>query len=91
MLKAHSRLSGNISMRRLDAESLSGHLLKADSVFAFPAAHRAELFPDEMFADLFLTGRGRPSVPADVMAAVTAVAMWTLITSDGSRLANISS
>ena len=90
MLKAHSRLSGNISMRRLDAESLSGHLLKADSVFAFPAAHRAELFP-EMFADLFLTGRGRPSVPADVMAAVTAVAMWTLITSDGRRLANISS
>jgi transposase len=29
-----------------------------------------ELFPDEMFADLFPTGRGRPSVPADVMAAV---------------------
>jgi hypothetical protein len=29
-----------------------------------------ELFPDEMFTDLFPTGRGRPSVPADVMAAV---------------------
>jgi IS5 family transposase len=28
------------------------------------------LFPDEMFADLFPTGRGRPSVPSDVMAAV---------------------
>jgi IS5 family transposase len=28
------------------------------------------LFRDEMFADLFPTGRGRPSVPADVMAAV---------------------
>lgn len=54
----------------LDAESVAGHLLKADSVFAFLAAHRGELFPDEMFADLFLTGRGRPSVPADVMAAV---------------------
>jgi transposase len=27
-------------------------------------------FPDEMFADLFPTGRGRPSVPADLMAAV---------------------
>ena len=39
-------------------------------MFAFLAAHRAELFPDEMFADLFPTGRGRPSVPADVMAAV---------------------
>jgi IS5 family transposase len=28
------------------------------------------LFPDELFADLFPSGRGRPSVPADVMAAV---------------------
>ena len=54
----------------LDAESVAGHLLKADSVFAFLAARRQGLFPDEMFADLFPTGRGRPSVPADVMAAV---------------------
>ena len=54
----------------LDAESVAGHLLKPDSVFGFLAAHRRELFPDEMFADLFPTGRGRPSVPADVMAAV---------------------
>ena len=54
----------------LDAESIAGHLLKAGSVFAFLAGHRQELFPDEMFADLFATGRGRPSVPADVMAAV---------------------
>jgi hypothetical protein len=54
----------------LDSESVAGHLLKSDSVFAFLAAHRRALFPDEMFADLFPTGRGRPSVPADVMAAV---------------------
>ena len=54
----------------LDAESVAGHLLKAGSVFAFLAARRQGLFPDEMFADLFPTGRGRPSVPADVMAAV---------------------
>jgi transposase len=54
----------------LDVESVAGHLLKPGSVFAFLAAHRRELFPDEMFADLFPSGRGRPSVPADVMAAV---------------------
>jgi len=54
----------------LDAESVAGHLLKAGSVFGFLASHRRELFPDEMFGDLFPTGRGRPSVPADVMAAV---------------------
>jgi len=38
--------------------------------FAFLAGHRRELFRDELFADLFGSGRGRPSVPADVVAAV---------------------
>ena len=54
----------------LDAESVAGHLLKPGSVFAFLAESRKQLFPDEMFADLFPSGRGRPSVPGDVMAAV---------------------
>ncbi|MDP9116954.1 MAG: IS1182 family transposase [Actinomycetota bacterium] len=54
----------------LDVESVAGHLLKPGNVFAFLAGHRRELFPDEMFADLFPTRRGRPSVPAEVMAAV---------------------
>jgi IS5 family transposase len=39
-------------------------------MFAFLAAHRGELFPEEMFADLFPSRRGRPSVPAEVMASV---------------------
>jgi IS5 family transposase len=54
----------------LDVESVAGHLLKSDSVFAFLAAHRSELFPEEMFTDLFPSRRGRPSVPAEVMASV---------------------
>jgi IS5 family transposase len=54
----------------LDAESVAGHLLRPGSVFAFLAEHRGRLFPDEMFADLFPSRRGRPSVPADVMASV---------------------
>ncbi|HKR51942.1 MAG TPA: IS1182 family transposase [Pseudonocardiaceae bacterium] len=54
----------------LDAESVAGHLLKPDSMFAFLAAHRHELFPEAMFADLFPSRRGRPSVPAEVMASV---------------------
>jgi IS5 family transposase len=54
----------------LDAESVAGHLLKADCVFGFLAVHRRELFPEEMFADLFPSRRGRPSVPAEVMASV---------------------
>ena len=54
----------------LDAQALVGHLVPAGSMFAFLAAHRGELFTDEDFADLFPSGRGRPSVPASVMASV---------------------
>jgi transposase len=54
----------------LDAASLCEHLLGKGSVAALLAEHRKELFPDEMFADLFPSERGLPSVPADVIAAV---------------------
>src|ERR1039458_5909679 len=54
----------------LDAGALGGHLVPAGSMFAFLAAHRGELFTDEDFADLFPSGKGRPSVPASVMASV---------------------
>ena len=54
----------------LDVESWAGHLLPSGSVFAFLAAHRRELFPDDEFADLFPSGHGRPSIPADVIASV---------------------
>jgi len=54
----------------LDAAALAGHLIPQHSMFAFLAARRAEVFPDEDFADLFPSGRGRPSIPAGVMAAV---------------------
>jgi hypothetical protein len=47
----------------LDVESAAGHLPPAGGVFAFLAAHRRELFPDELFADLFAMRRGRPSIP----------------------------
>jgi IS5 family transposase len=54
----------------LDAEEFCRHLVKPDSVHAFLADHRSRLFPDELFQDLFPSGRGRPSVPADVIATV---------------------
>ena len=53
----------------LDAAALCRQLVPDGSVHAFLADHRLRLFPDELFADLFRSGRGRPSVPADVMAA----------------------
>ncbi len=54
----------------LDAAVLCGHLVPVGSVHAFLAEHRVRLFPDGMFADLFPSRRGRPSVPADVIATV---------------------
>ena len=54
----------------LDAAALCRHLVPAGSVPAFLADHRRELFPDALFADLFPSGLGRPSVPADVVATV---------------------
>jgi IS5 family transposase len=54
----------------LDAAVLCRHLVPEGSVHALLADHRQRLFPDEMFADLFGSGRGRPSVPADVVATV---------------------
>jgi IS5 family transposase len=52
----------------LDAAALCRHLVPDDSVQAFLADHRRRLFPDELFEDLFTSGRGRPSVPGDVIA-----------------------
>ncbi|HEY6425720.1 MAG TPA: IS1182 family transposase [Acidimicrobiales bacterium] len=54
----------------LDAMALCRQLVPEGSVEAFLADHRRELFPDDMFEDLFPSKRGRPSVPADVVASV---------------------
>lgn len=54
----------------LDVESVAGHLLESGSVFALLAEHRDRLFPGELFADLFPSGRGRPSIPGEVIASV---------------------
>ena len=54
----------------LDAAAVCGHLLGAGSVHGLLAEHRSRLFADELFGDLFGSGRGRPSVPGEVVAAV---------------------
>ena len=46
------------------------HLVPEGSVYRFLAENRRRLFTDEMFADLFGSGRGRPSVPGPVIAVV---------------------
>jgi IS5 family transposase len=61
---------GDPNRELLDAAALCRWLVPDGSVEAFLADHRHELFPDELFADLFRSGRGRPSIPADVVASV---------------------
>jgi IS5 family transposase len=53
-----------------DVEAVAGHLLPVGSVFAFLSERRSRLFPAEMFADLFPSWRGRPSIPPEVIASV---------------------
>jgi hypothetical protein len=71
-----SSSSGAAVPIRLAYRSKRAHTAKAPvprariKVHAFLAEHRLRLFPDEMFADLFPTCRGRPSVPADVVATM---------------------
>jgi hypothetical protein len=54
----------------LDAGALVGHLVPAGSMFAFLAEHRGRLFPDQAFADLFPSGKGRRSLPGSVAASI---------------------
>src|SRR5215468_9266053 len=44
-------------------------LIPAGSVFAFLAEHRERLLPSEMFADMYPSANGRPSLPPQVLAA----------------------
>ena len=47
-----------------------GHLVLEGTVHRFLADHRLRVFPEVLFSDLFGSGRGRPSVPGEVVATV---------------------
>jgi hypothetical protein len=61
-----------------DAGEVTGHLVPPGSVFAFLAGHRTELFPDSFTADLFPSGTGRPSLPADLIGSVLVLVLKEL-------------
>ncbi|GAA3370048.1 hypothetical protein GCM10020367_15130 [Streptomyces sannanensis] len=52
-----------------DAWETCRELIPAGSVFAFLAEHREVLFPGSMFADMYPSTNGRPSMPPQVLAA----------------------
>ena len=51
-----------------DVRETCRELIPAGSVFAFLAGHRDALFPEAMFADMYPSPNGRPSVPPQVLA-----------------------
>src|SRR5215472_1944792 len=53
-----------------DVWEMCRELIPAGSVFAFLAEHREALFPAGMFADMYPSPNGRPSLPPQVLAAV---------------------
>ena len=59
----------NPNCELLDAGAFCRQLVDEGSVYAFLADHRTDVFPDDMFGDLFPSSRGRPSTPASVMAS----------------------
>jgi IS5 family transposase len=65
-MQGHSEVDREL----LDAAALCRQLVPQGSVEALLADHRHDLFPDAVFEDLFPSKRGRPSIPADVVAAV---------------------
>jgi hypothetical protein len=53
----------------LDVWETCRELIPARSVFAFLAEHREAVFPAGMFADMYPSPNGRPSLPPQVLAA----------------------
>jgi hypothetical protein len=70
--------SGGRDPELMDARALVGHLVRPGSVYAFLAEHRGEVFPTELFADLFPSKTGRPSLPVDMAASVLVLVLQTL-------------
>jgi IS5 family transposase len=60
----------NPDRQMLDAAAFCRGLVEEGTVYSFLADHRNELFKDEDFADLFPSGKGRPSVPAVLVCSV---------------------
>ena len=60
----------NPDRQMLDAEAFCRGLVEEGTIYAYLADYRGELLQDGDFADLFPSGRGRPSIAVDVVCSV---------------------
>jgi transposase len=51
-----------------DADTMYGEYVGRESFYGFLAQHRAELFQDEEFAQMYCANNGRPSLPPSLLA-----------------------
>ncbi|MGH2371277.1 MAG: transposase, partial [Chloroflexota bacterium] len=51
-----------------EADTLYADFVGRDTFYGWLAAQRGELFPDELFLPLYVSGGGRPSVPPSLLA-----------------------
>lgn len=62
-------LAPDLAVRGQSGGYTGRELIPPGSVFAFLAEHRDVLFPPVMFADMYPSSNGRPSMPPQVLAA----------------------
>jgi len=64
--------AAQVAQRFENPREILGERLRPGTIYRFLADFGAELFPDDYFADLYLSSpRGRPTIPARVLATVT--------------------
>ncbi len=64
--------AAQVMQRFENPREILGERLRVGTIYRFLADFGAELFPNDYFADLYLASpRGRPTIPARVLATVT--------------------
>ncbi len=65
-----------------EADTLYADFVGRDTFYGWLAAQRGELFPDELFLGLYVSGWGRPSVPPSLLATALVLQTYDGVSDD---------
>lgn len=65
-----------------EVDTLYAGLVGRDTFYGWLARQRGELFPDELFAGLYIDGWGRPSVPPSLLATALVLQTYAGVSDD---------
>ena len=65
-----------------EADTLYADFVGRDTFYGWLARQRGELFPDELFAGLYIAGWGRPSVPPSLLATALVLQTYAGVSDD---------